>query len=415
MKVNTNKKNVFKRVINIILAVLMGIVAFISVGVFTLACIGSCSSKTATVKADNSDVALYNTSYVSNDVGSWFFGNEIMPSVNFYPRVDLGFPTGSDVPYSSALYPNGTVNEFYDCGFSIALVNRSIDSLSLPSYVDKSQIMSNTLPFLLIRGGFKYYIDPFNFYLPGSDGNKTFLPSSNILIGGSSVIFQSLPLAFSFHNDGGSLVVDDYSKFESSCVYGYCDNPSFSNGYSCVYYSGDVAFDCLNVRQVRYSSKFIDYNGLTDVFANILTFVDDLGNSIAVEFICQDVFYNSFRTSLFMWDNRTYFVDSSITDDDKYQAGFDDGFGDGYDEGFRDGVLNGEGDIDGAYNSGYNAGYSKGFQDGASDKLTSQNFFNKVFSIFDVKIFGFMSLGDIFKIVFVLGIGIWALKVFAGG
>lgn len=407
MKVNTNKKNVFKRVINIILGVLMGIVGGFSVGVFTLACIGSCSSKTATVKADNSDVGLYST--ISNNSGYWYFGNEVLPAVNFYYRPE--FQEGITSLYPGSLAPNGSVNEFYDCGFDIALLNRKISDLSNPpSYVDK--LPADTIPFLLIRGGFKFYIEPFNFFTQGGTSNREYCSVFPLVIDNETINFQALPVGPDATAGSNN---PNYNKFCSLGAYGFCDNPSFANGYSCIYFRGDYAFDSLSVRQVRYSSKFVDYQNRDDIFANILTFVDSKGYSVDVEFICQDVFYKSFRTSLFMWESRTYFVDSSITDDDKYQAGFDDGFDEGFGQGLLEGGIVSDETIKNAFERGKNEGYNLGFQAGASDKLTSQNFFNKVFSIFDVKIFGFMSLGDIFKIVFVLAIGIWALRVFAGG
>lgn len=68
------------------------------------------------------------------------------------------------------------------------------------------------------------------------------------------------------------------------------------------------------------------------------------------------------------------------------------------------------------YNTGYSNGYSIGLQDGYDlPEPTASNFFTRVLDILDVKIFGFVSLGDMFKVVFAVSLVLIILRLFAGG
>ena len=400
MKVNTNKKNVFKRVINIILAVLMGIVAFISVGVFTLACIGSCSSKTATVKADDTDIVPY----VDADgfFGRAFFAdsNYLLPCSNFYLN-------------SNNMYPNDDLSQNFIMGCNVAI--RRGFYTAYESFAPEYGGLY--IPTLCVRSSFNKGGGYLSYYKHKNGVSGLELAKDYTR---SGVTYRDLT-SFTLSDDGTT----GYSSFY------YGKITPYDTYYSAISYSFDTAFDCVVSSVTLSSSVLTSIDGLSaSVAVNTLKYIDEYGKSFTVNFYSCEPFGIAPNES-YLWNTRTYYYNFTSSGDDAYQdgynAGYDkgvtdgynEGYDDGYDKGYDDGVINGNGGYDSGYNVGYNDGYDDGYDvgynDGSNNELTSANFFRKVFSIFDVKIFGFMSLGDIFKIVFVLGIGVWALKVFAGG
>lgn len=94
---------------------------------------------------------------------------------------------------------------------------------------------------------------------------------------------------------------------------------------------------------------------------------------------------------------------------DGFIEGTVQGFNEGYNEGYSSGEI-----------AGYNRGYSEGFDDGS---LIGEDYdgnfwtyiFNKIIEALDVNLFGYFSIWDIFTTICGFFVGIWLLKVIAGG
>ena len=63
----------------------------------------------------------------------------------------------------------------------------------------------------------------------------------------------------------------------------------------------------------------------------------------------------------------------------------------------------------------YQQGYDLGYAEGSGTVITAGTFFEKVFDILDVKIFGIASLTDLLMIVLGVSLTLAVLKIFAGG
>lgn len=112
----------------------------------------------------------------------------------------------------------------------------------------------------------------------------------------------------------------------------------------------------------------------------------------------------------------TWFSENTVTLDNdasgSYNQGYTDGFNagnsSGYNKGYNAGLTAGQ-------SSGYQDGYNKGYTDGQQILGGSEGLIAGTSNLFTMKIFGTFSILDILLIVFGIGMGIWFLKMFAGG
>lgn len=147
-------------------------------------------------------------------------------------------------------------------------------------------------------------------------------------------------------------------------------------------------------------------------------------------FKCVITFYSNFDNltvsnilSRYAFENRTYYLGGALNGDGNYQLGYDEGYQLGYEKGLYLGSDFNEQDrlreLEQAYNdgktAGENVGYNKGWQDAQNNEFTAGNFFSKTLDIFEVNIFGPISIADIFIIVIGLTLVVIVLKIFAGG
>lgn len=371
MSVNSSKKSLFKRIVNIILAVLMGIVAFISVSVFALACIGSCSSKTATVKADN-EILFYSD------------GNYFTPMSNFYLSAS-----------GLTMIPNKDSTQSFILGSDIVIARRYVES-GYNTYV----------PTLCVRSSFPLSSEWLN-YKYHYNGREGVFDDNVLVYNGTSYR----------HLNFIGIDIDDatYGNVTSAFYYGVTSTYP-STFYSCIQFTSSIYFNN-DVVRISYSSAVVDtIDGYaSSCIRNSVTYHDRNNYTFTVNFYCANS-WGSSPVSSVLWEERSYYVDLQ-------QGSYNQGYDDGYDEGFKDGEENGNAGYQNGYDDGFDdgkevgkdEGYEEGYRDGSNNELTSANFFRKVLSIFDVPIFGFISLGDIFKFIFVIAMGIWALKLFAGG
>lgn len=100
--------------------------------------------------------------------------------------------------------------------------------------------------------------------------------------------------------------------------------------------------------------------------------------------------------------------DSSGSYNQGYTDGFNAGNSSGYNKGYNAGLTVGQ-------SSGYQDGYNKGYTDGQQILGGSEGLIAGTSNLFTMKIFGTFSILDILLIVFGIGMGIWFLKMFAGG
>ena len=179
-----------------------------------------------------------------------------------------------------------------------------------------------------------------------------------------------------------------------------------------------------NVVSVQFTHDLgLSFDGYTTI-ENKVIYTDSNGYKFII------TFYSDFDNvevqniiSRFAFENRTYYLGNALNGDGNYQLGYDEGYSEGYDKGFILGneqfTTETQDAIDSAYNSGKtygeSLGYSKGWQDATDNEFTAGNFFSKVMSIFDVKIFGAFSMSEVFVVVLGLSLVIIVLKIFAGG
>lgn len=112
----------------------------------------------------------------------------------------------------------------------------------------------------------------------------------------------------------------------------------------------------------------------------------------------------------------TWFSENTVALDNdasgSYNQGYTDGFNagnsSGYNKGYNAGLTAGQ-------SSGYQDGYNKGYLDGQQILGGSEGLIAGTSNLFTMKIFGTFSILDILLIVFGIGMGIWFLKMFAGG
>lgn len=112
----------------------------------------------------------------------------------------------------------------------------------------------------------------------------------------------------------------------------------------------------------------------------------------------------------------TWFSENTVALDNdasgSYNQGYTDGFNagnsSGYNKGYNAGLTAGQ-------SSGYQDGYNKGYTDGQQILGGSEGLIAGTSNLFTMKIFGTFSILDILLIVFGIGMGIWFLKMFAGG
>lgn len=112
----------------------------------------------------------------------------------------------------------------------------------------------------------------------------------------------------------------------------------------------------------------------------------------------------------------TWFSDNTVTLDNdasgSYNQGYTDGFNagnsSGYNKGYNAGLTAGQ-------SAGYQDGYNKGYTDGQQILGGTEGLIAGTSNLFTMKIFGTFSILDILLIVFGIGMGIWFLKMFAGG
>ena len=101
-------------------------------------------------------------------------------------------------------------------------------------------------------------------------------------------------------------------------------------------------------------------------------------------------------------------TDSSGSYNQGYTDGFNAGNSSGYNKGYNAGLTAGQ-------SAGYQDGYNKGYLDGQQILGGSEGLIAGTSNLFTMKIFGTFSILDILLIVFGIGMGIWFLKMFAGG
>ncbi len=112
----------------------------------------------------------------------------------------------------------------------------------------------------------------------------------------------------------------------------------------------------------------------------------------------------------------TWFSENTVALDNdasgSYNQGYTDGFNagnsSGYNKGYNAGLTAGQ-------SAGYQDGYNKGYTDGQQILGGSEGLIAGTSNLFTMKIFGTFSILDILLIVFGIGMGIWFLKMFAGG
>lgn len=163
--------------------------------------------------------------------------------------------------------------------------------------------------------------------------------------------------------------------------------------------------------EVMYNGFFVgkDYYVRPADYYNYLRYTDVNGSYVELQFPlnCSPSYQDSF-----LMKNRTYYLTGDISDSDIYQEGFQDGLiqnaQDEYDKGYEAGKEAYEG-------SGYNKGYADGLEAGSDGVGSLGWFFQNALSVLDVKIFGFVSLGDLFKLVVGVSLVLILLKIFAGG
>lgn len=364
-------KGKFNKILSVLFKFCIIITALFTTLIFVLACIGSCISNKNIAKAD------FLTDY--------FDGNYFTPMSNFYLS-----NSGLN------MIPNKDSSQSFLMGTDIVLTSRSITGVA--GY--------DTIPAVAVRCCFPLSSHWFQ-YSYHRNGNVGEYEAPTYTVGGISyelLNFVRVPLGEDFNGSGSSMFY--YGKTETYP----------NNWYSCIQYNFDLDFNN-DVVRIKLSSSVVDvidgYNA--NCIVNTVTYYDNNNNELSINFYCANS-WGSSPVSAVLWEERNFYVKLN---DGSYNEGYNDGFeegresaensynigySDGYDVGYNDGYIEGE-----------ENGYSNGYEDGSNNELTSANFFTKIFSILDVPIFGFISLGGIFRLVFVLAIGIWALKVFAGG
>lgn len=140
--------------------------------------------------------------------------------------------------------------------------------------------------------------------------------------------------------------------------------------------------------------------------------------------------------SYYLYDNRTYYVPGYNLSDTP--SGDEGDTSESYWNGYNDGVFDGEANKEAAISAAINqndkkwAGivdervstaleavkdtvFQEGFQAGASSEFGFGMFMTSVLDVLNIPIFGSFGLGDMFMVVFGVGIVLVVLKIFAGG
>ena len=181
----------------------------------------------------------------------------------------------------------------------------------------------------------------------------------------------------------------------------------FNSNVVSVQFTHDIGLSFDSATVIENKVIYTDANG----FKYIITFYSDFDSS-TVNLL-----------NRYAFENRTYYIGNALNGDGNYQLGYDEGYQLGYEKGLYLGSDFNEQDrqreiqqaYDRGYASGENFGYNKGWQEAQDNEFTAGNFFSKTLDIFEVDIFGPISIADIFIIVIGLTLVVIVLKIFAGG
>lgn len=115
---------------------------------------------------------------------------------------------------------------------------------------------------------------------------------------------------------------------------------------------------------------------------------------------------NTYNNNLINYQSRNEFQQYLNAYRDGFEAGKSATYEEGYSQGYKEGYEAG-GKASDAYQRGYNAGYTAGLSttlENATPIATAKALFNSVIDIFDIKLFGFLSLGSIVGLMVIIGI-----------
>lgn len=451
----------FKKILKIFLIVLLCICSFFTSIIFIGSICNSCKSQSAKAETTSIDInfsnygslnflpfpysfsspyTIYGVTFITNSDGSISVsgsssGYQYSPQIILVSK-SLGFNFSEGLTYYLTSGVSGVFSQFvYTDSSGTTLFRSSVtwDSsftfeyiyITIPKSIADNGVNFTLYPMVNIGSVSSSYIPPLSI-LTNNSYREGFRDALSQAVNG--VFRDSYVNLVLSYDDGSSLTVSnvspDYvyngivldsiaSQYESKSETIVLDSASvtvfFSEPFEFfvnpIYFVGDsLITDATLVSSSgqRFTGSFEGSSDISSYRSFVLA--DSSVSSILVSSI---EFPKIGRASDLLYDFGLFVISAD------YLTGFDSGYNDGYSNGRSDGFDLGKSSAESsAYDNGYNDGFNFAIK---GQDFSAGSFFTKVLSILDVKLFGFISLGDIFKIVVAVGLVILSLKLFAGG
>ena len=170
--------------------------------------------------------------------------------------------------------------------------------------------------------------------------------------------------------------------------------------------------DCIFTVTQKASTPVYTYNGISYYWSLDMNFYFSNDIHIYIGFAgtyksSSDISLNSDDLNYRFWD----YADSDLSYHNGYNVGYKNGESAGYKKGLSDGNISGE-----AYQNGYDSGYEKGLAEGSKISLSDVTpwdiLVNGLDSFFNIKLFGTISIGTIFRITVSTLLICFVIKIF---
>lgn len=203
-------------------------------------------------------------------------------------------------------------------------------------------------------------------------------------------------LSFLYDNsiNYGSILFDLYGGFSGSGI------NSMGFTFSCRVSISDIRFSG-DIYKIHIWGDIL-YG--TNYFSQRITYTDVNGYTMTFVFFANSIGSRLGSNALrFAFDDRTYYLDNTLDNDEIYNQGFNDGKSQGFNDGYQDGITVGERNKEQAVEQALNSGFHNGYNKGKADGIASANDYtflsllgavvdaplNSITSFFDFNLLGF--------------------------